>query len=112
MSTHRRWTKSTVIFGGAAIWGLLLVSCVVADRTLVAPPQIAGAKFVGTKECAQCHEDHTEHFAGATHSRLALKDEKAGDIGCESCHGPGSIHVKAGAASSACRMRTRCWPAR
>ena len=96
MSTHRRWTKSTVIFGGAAVWGLLLVSCVVADRTLVAPPKIAGATFVGSKECAQCHEDNTAHFAGATHSKLAFKDAKVGDIGCESCHGAGSIHVKAG----------------
>lgn len=96
MSTHPRWTKSTLIFGGAAIWGLLLVSCVVSDRTIVAPPQIAGANYVGTKKCAECHEETATHFDGATHAKLALKDAKGMDISCEACHGGGSVHVKAG----------------
>ena len=96
MSTPRHWTKSTLIFGGAAAWGLLLVSCVVADRTVVAPPQVAGATFVGSKKCEECHEDQTGHFATATHAKLALKDAKGVNIGCESCHGAGSLHVKVG----------------
>ena len=96
MSSPSRWTKSTLIFGGAAIWGLLLVSCVMVDRTVVAPPQIAGATYVGSKECAQCHEDKTGHFASSSHARLALKDGKDRDIGCEACHGPASKHVAAG----------------
>ena len=96
MSYKPRWTQSTFIFGGAAIWGLFLVGCVMADRAIVAPPMIAGATYVGSKQCAQCHEDQSGHFASASHARLNLKDEKVGDIGCESCHGAGSIHVKAG----------------
>ena len=50
------------------------------------------------RQCAQCHSDVTDHFAGSTHSRLALTgaDPKVGDTGCESCHGPGSLHVAAG----------------
>jgi predicted CXXCH cytochrome family protein len=96
MSYKPRWNKNTFIFGGAAAWALLLVGCVMADRTVVAPPTIAGATYVGTKKCAECHEEVTGHFEGATHSNLALKDAKAGDIGCEACHGAGSVHVKAG----------------
>lgn len=94
MST--RWTKSTLIFGGAAIWGLLLASCVVSDRTIVAPPKIAGADYVGSKKCAECHDETAAHFNGATHAKLGLKDDKGVDISCESCHGGGSVHVKAG----------------
>jgi len=96
MSTPRNWTKSTLIFGGVAAWGLLLVSCVVADRTVVAPPQVAGATFVGSKKCVECHEKETGHFASATHAKLAMKDANGMDIGCESCHGAGSLHVKIG----------------
>lgn len=96
MKLPLRWTKNTVIFGGIAAWGLLLVSCVSVSRTIVAPPKVAGAQFVGSKACAECHDDKTEHFASATHAKMALKDAKVGDIGCESCHGPASLHVKAG----------------
>jgi predicted CXXCH cytochrome family protein len=91
-----RRTKTTLIIGGAAAWALLLISCMVADRTVVAPPQVAGATFVGTKECTQCHEEQTGHFGTATHAKLAIADAKVGNTGCEACHGPGSIHVKAG----------------
>ncbi len=96
MSSRPRWTKNILIFGGTAIWGLLLISCVVASRTIVAPPKIAGAEFVGSKECAQCHEDTAKHFGSATHAKVAVADPKLGDTSCEACHGPGSLHVKAG----------------
>ncbi len=90
--TPRTW----FIFAGLAAWGLLVVSCVTVDRTVVAPPQIPGAKYVGTKECAQCHSDIADHFGSAAHARLATKGGTGPDTGCENCHGPGSLHVKAG----------------
>ncbi len=98
MSPKLHWSKTTLIFSGLAVWGLLLVSCISVDRTVVVPPHIAGAKYVGSKACAQCHTDQTDHFGGSTHSRLALTgaDPKVGDTGCESCHGPGSMHIAAG----------------
>jgi predicted CXXCH cytochrome family protein len=96
MSSSSRWNKSTLIFGGAALWGLLLVGCVMVERTVVAPPQVAGATYVGSKKCAECHDDQTAHFKTAAHADLALKDDKGKDIGCEACHGAGSVHVKAG----------------
>lgn len=96
MISRSRWTKNAVIFGGAAAWGLLLISCVMVNRTMLAPPQIAGATYVGTKECQQCHSDQTDHFASASHAKLNFSDAKLGSTGCEACHGPGSLHVKAG----------------
>jgi hypothetical protein len=41
--------KTSFLFGGATLWGLMLISCVMVNRTVVAPPQIPGATFVGTK---------------------------------------------------------------
>jgi predicted CXXCH cytochrome family protein len=96
MKLPLRWTKNTLIFGGIAAWGLLLVSCVSVNRAVLAPPSVPGAKFAGTKACSECHAEMTEHFTTATHANLALADDKVGDTGCESCHGPGSSHVKAG----------------
>ncbi len=89
-------SKSKLALIGASCWGLVLISCVVTNRTVVAPPQIAGAQVVGAQECAQCHAEVTRGFAGATHAKLMAKGENAKGMGCEGCHGPGSLHVKAG----------------
>ncbi len=98
MNLPTRLTKNTLLFGGIASWGLLLVSCVSVNRTVLAPPQVPGATFVGSKACQECHAEQTGHFASASHARVALSDPKLGDTGCEACHGPGSIHNKSGGA--------------
>ncbi len=90
------WNRQSVIFSGAALWGLLFVACVAANRAVLAPPQVPGAKFVGSEECALCHSEITDHFGNSTHARLAMEDGKVGNTGCEACHGPGSIHANAG----------------
>jgi len=79
--------------GGGTALALVLISCS-TTRTIVAPPSIPGATFVGTESCETCHEDKTRDFHTATHARLTSDNGK--EIGCESCHGPGSKHVEAG----------------
>jgi predicted CXXCH cytochrome family protein len=96
MSSRFRLSKASLVFGGISVWSLLFVSCVVTQRTMVAPPQIAGAKFVGSKECATCHDDISGKFHDATHAKLMAQGDNATEMGCESCHGPGSLHVEAG----------------
>ena len=89
-------TKTSLLFGGIALWGLVLIGCVSVNRAILAPAKIPGATYVGTKECVQCHADQTDHFKTASHAKLAIADPKVGATGCEACHGPASLHVKAG----------------
>lgn len=96
MKFRPRLTWNSVIFGGTAAWGLLLVSCVAVNRTVLAPPFVAGAAFVGNKECTECHSDTTNHFGSSTHAKVTFADPKLGSTGCEACHGAGSLHVKSG----------------
>lgn len=92
----KAWTRRLGL-AFAAVWALLVVSCLSGGRALVVPPQIPGAKFVGSGECAQCHETITRGFHDATHARLNVAATAgAKEIGCEACHGPGSEHVKRG----------------
>ncbi|MEY2529392.1 MAG: hypothetical protein QOJ05_1482 [Verrucomicrobiota bacterium] len=62
----------------------------------MAPPSIPGAEFVGTEECATCHEAIVKGFGTATHARLKAQGDNAKSMGCEGCHGPGSLHVSSG----------------
>lgn len=74
------------------------VSCTTVQRTLVAPPSIPGATYVGSETCQQCHEQISGDFHSATHARLKAEGPNAVNIGCESCHGPGSAHNESGGA--------------
>ena len=100
---------------------VILLSCsdLETNRTILAPPAIAGAEFVGSEECATCHENITRNFRTASHARLkrtkteivnqsggkgseakgSATAKESTDMGCESCHGPGSLHVKSGGAA-------------
>lgn len=94
--TQPRTLSSKLLFGGAALWGLLFVSCVMTERTIVAPPQVAGATFTGSKKCAECHANVTSSFHDATHAKLQAPGGNGTEIGCESCHGPASAHIRSG----------------
>jgi predicted CXXCH cytochrome family protein len=74
-----------------------LNSCSTTPATLVAPPAIPGATFVGNKACAECHGAITRGFPTSAHARIHLEDARAtGQTGCESCHGPASLHISGG----------------
>jgi predicted CXXCH cytochrome family protein len=75
----------------------LVISCGTVTRTVVAPPEIPGAKYVGNSACYDCHTNITRIFPASAHGRLHFEGSgMAGLTGCESCHGPGSKHIEAG----------------
>ncbi|WP_245540440.1 GSU2203 family decaheme c-type cytochrome [Thermodesulfatator atlanticus] len=60
------------------------------------PPEVApGAEYVGSETCLECHEDRTLDAKHNVHMRLANYEAPGYQVGCEGCHGPGSVHVDA-----------------
>ena len=74
----------------------VLISCGTVNRSVVVLPDYPGAKYVGSKECEQCHDEICKNFPTADHARLIAPGKNGLGAGCESCHGPASVHVESG----------------
>jgi predicted CXXCH cytochrome family protein len=98
MLSLARISRRTLLLSIGLGWAALTISCTLTDRAILVPPLIPGATIVGSGACAKCHGNITGAFHDATHARLMLKDEQGQrkNVACESCHGPASLHVKAG----------------
>ena len=96
MTRQQKWWW----FGGlglVAVQLLLVSSCSTVTRTVMETPMIEGASFVGNRACYECHTNITREFNSSPHARLHAPDaQMKGEVGCESCHGPGSRHIASG----------------
>lgn len=81
---------------GVVLLATGIVSCRSVHRSVVLLPNVPGAKYIGSKECEQCHDKIYRDFATADHARLIAPGPNALSAGCESCHGPCSLHSDSG----------------
>lgn len=72
------------------------ISCTTVNRSVVVVPDVPGAEYIGSGECEMCHEELVRGFATADHARLIATGTNAVNVGCESCHGPSSLHAESG----------------
>ena len=105
-----RFRKELILPALAVTLGLtltthLVISCAGSRTVVVAPPSIRGAKVVGSKTCATCHESISKKFSGSVHSRIhPVAGAEGVNTSCESCHGGGSLHVEAGGGTAFHRL--------
>jgi predicted CXXCH cytochrome family protein len=83
------------------VLGIYMSACTMFEYepVVMTPPSIPGAEYVGAEMCAQCHEAETRYFEMTDHASVSIditdEDAEAGQAeACETCHGPGSLHVE------------------
>jgi predicted CXXCH cytochrome family protein len=91
-----RWGRAAALVGGTISLLAAGISCQSVSRSVVMLPNVPGAKYIGSKECEQCHEEISRGFKTADHARLIAEGPNALGAGCESCHGPASLHSDSG----------------
>jgi predicted CXXCH cytochrome family protein len=91
-------TRTRALVVAVSVGGLVFAasSCRTVNRVTVMLPDVPGAKYIGSKECEQCHDQIYKDFQTADHSLLVMGGPNTLNAGCESCHGPGSIHSDSG----------------
>jgi predicted CXXCH cytochrome family protein len=91
-----RGRRALAVAAGIIVLLLAVISCSTVNRSVVVLPEVPGAKYIGSKECEQCHDKLCRDFATADHARLIAEGPNARNAGCESCHGPCSLHSESG----------------
>ena len=80
--------------------GTPTIQLAAAAKAVKAAPKVADdaeASFVGAQVCMGCHASHAASFNLTVMGRVFRNPRNAQEKGgCETCHGAGSLHVKAG----------------
>ncbi len=57
-------------------------------------PTIPDAFYTGTDSCVPCHDDIYQQYKNTIHYRIITSEISGSARGCETCHGPGSEHIR------------------
>jgi predicted CXXCH cytochrome family protein len=91
-----RRKRGAAVVAGASVLLVAAISCSSLSQKAVILPEVPGAKYIGSAECETCHDEICRDFKTADHARLIAKGKNGMDAGCESCHGPASLHANSG----------------
>ncbi len=80
--------RCLVPLAGTAVLALVFAAALPAQTQ-------PAAEYVGSETCGECHEGYGEELGKTQHGKAAFANQAAHpDAGCETCHGPGSLHVE------------------
>ena len=87
-----------LVIGAAALLGLAPTVAAQTTAHPNPPGTVAGhATYVGMQACQDCHEAQFTTWEHNPHHGAQIDANPTGkEVQCESCHGPGSLHVEAG----------------
>ena len=84
---NQRFHRRLVPLAGICL-GIVPLAVATSGAT---PP--SGARYVGDETCLSCHEDRAL-ASDDVHHRIESFEVRGHAVGCEGCHGPGSIHAE------------------
>ena len=97
------WIKAGLVAGWAlcavlaAGLGPLSIASTLDKTKAAEQPKYKPEDYIGSESCKACHEQQFVNFSKTKHGKLAESHSWKGETqGCETCHGPGKLHVEGG----------------